>query len=125
MADAKRELWTKLVADFELSGQTQHAFAGQREIDLSRLRYWIYKFRNESRPLAVGADSPSVKPPEQDGPEKAPRMLPVRVVASPAPKAREAAAGAMLLELALPSGAYLRFPPGTDLAYLRQLAAAL
>jgi hypothetical protein len=30
-----------------------------------------------------------------------------------------------LLELALPSGAQLRFPAGTDLAYLRALAAAL
>jgi hypothetical protein len=30
-----------------------------------------------------------------------------------------------LLELALPSGARIRFPAGTDLAYLRALAAAL
>jgi hypothetical protein len=30
-----------------------------------------------------------------------------------------------LLELALPSGARLRFPPGTDLGYLRRLAGAL
>ena len=55
-------------------------------------------------------------------------MLPVRVVAS-APKARRAASGASagdaLLELALPSGARLRFPAGTDLKYLRALAAAL
>jgi hypothetical protein len=52
-------------------------------------------------------------------------MLPVRAVASAAPKAREAVADAGLLDLTLPSGAHLRFPPGTDLAYLRQLAAAL
>jgi hypothetical protein len=30
-----------------------------------------------------------------------------------------------LLDLALPSGARVRFPAGTDLAYLRALAAAL
>lgn len=30
-----------------------------------------------------------------------------------------------LLELALPSGTRLRFPAGTDLAYLRALASAL
>lgn len=30
-----------------------------------------------------------------------------------------------LLELALPSGVRVRFPAGTDLAYLRALAAAL
>jgi transposase len=35
------------------------------------------------------------------------------------------AAGDGLLELALPSGARIRFPAGTDLAYLRALAAAL
>ena len=39
------------------------------------------------------------------------------------PKAREGEAE--LLELALPSGARLRFPAGTDLRYLQQLAAAL
>ena len=54
--------------------------------------------------------------------------MPVHVVAS-APKARrrmaEASVGDGLLELALPSGARLRFPAGTDLAYLRALAAAL
>jgi hypothetical protein len=45
------------------------------------------------------------------------------------PKARRVAmaapAGERLLELALPSGARIRFPAGTDLAYLRALAAAL
>jgi hypothetical protein len=30
-----------------------------------------------------------------------------------------------LLEIALPSGVRVRFPPGTDLGYLRELAAAL
>jgi hypothetical protein len=57
-------------------------------------------------------------------PSEAVRMVPVRVVASAAPKAREGDA-ASLLELALPSGALLRFPAGTDLAYLSRLAAAL
>jgi hypothetical protein len=57
------------------------------------------------------------------------RLVPVRVVAS-APKARRVAgtavpAGDGLLELALPSGARIRFPAGTDLAYLRALATAL
>ncbi len=125
MDDGKRALWTKVVADFELSGQTQREFAEQRQIDLSRLRYWIYTLRNASRPLATEKEDPLVKPPEQRAPTEAARMLPVRVVGSPAPKAREAVADAGLLELALPSGACLRFPPGTDLGYLRQLAAAL
>jgi hypothetical protein len=56
------------------------------------------------------------------------RLVPVQVVAS-APKARSRAAapaaGDGLLELVLASGARLRFPAGTDLGYLRALAAAL
>ncbi len=52
MDDGKRALWTKLVADFELSGLSQRAFAEQKQIGLSNLRYWMYKLRNESRPLA-------------------------------------------------------------------------
>ena len=51
-------------------------------------------------------------------------MLPVRVLAS-APKARLGSSVDDFLELALPSGARLRFPAGTDLGYLRALAAAL
>ena len=127
MDDGKRALWTKLVADFELSGQSQREFAGQRQIELSNLRYWIYKLRKSSRPLVTeekNASAPAAEQAERRAPEKAARMLPVRVVASPAPKAREAVAAGSLLELALPSGACLRFPPGTDVGYLRHLAAA-
>jgi transposase len=122
MADGKRALWTKLVADYELSEQSQRAFAEERQIELSALRYWIYKLRNESRPLVTDGDDLLVKSPEQVAPSEPSRLLPVRVVAS-APKARRDGDG--LLELEFPSGARLRFPPGTDLAYLRQLAAAL
>jgi hypothetical protein len=54
--------------------------------------------------------------------------VPVRVVAS-ARNARQPTAargaGDGLLELALPSGVRVRFPTGTDLGYLRALAAAL
>jgi hypothetical protein len=51
--DAKKTLWTKIVSDFELSGQTQREFAEARQIELSRLRYWLYSLRNASRPLAT------------------------------------------------------------------------
>ncbi len=128
MDEGKRALWTKLVADFELSGLSQRAFAEQKQIGLSNLRYWMYKLRNESRPLTAqeqATPEPDREDAERGVPDRAPRMLPVRVVASAAPKARETAAGAALLELVLPSGVCLRFPPGTDLGYLRQLAAAL
>ncbi len=62
--------------------------------------------------------------PERPGTTEVSRLLPVRVVAS-APKARHETGGAALLELVLPSGARLRFPAGTDLGYLRELAASL
>jgi hypothetical protein len=54
--------------------------------------------------------------------------VPVEVQASaakPRTKTLVAAATESLPELALPSGARLRFPAGTDLTYLRALAAAL
>jgi len=41
------------------------------------------------------------------------------------PKARQPDGPAALLELTLPSGARVRFPAGTDPAYLRALASAL
>ena len=127
MEDGKRVLWTNVVADFELSGLSQREFAEQKKIELSNLRYWIYKLRNESRPLATEKEDP---PPASERSERraqarASRLVPVRVVASTAPKAREAMDGAGLLELTLPSGARLRFPAGTDLRYLHDLAAAL
>jgi len=50
--------------------------------------------------------------------------VPVHVVAS-APKARLVETSSSLLELVLPSGVAVRFPLGTDLAYLRALTAAL
>ena len=99
-----REIWVGIVAQYEKSGLTQEAFAEERGIPVGTLRNWIYRLRRE-------------------GDEGVP-LLPVRVVASPALKAREGD-GAELLELSLPSGARLRFPAGTDLGYLRQLAAAL
>lgn len=56
------------------------------------------------------------------------RLVPMRVVASAAKqRTRVLVAGEAesLMELALPSGARLRLPAGTDLNYLRALAAAL
>lgn len=121
MAGADRERWVKLVADFESSDLSQREFANERGVSFSILRYWIYQLRKEARPLA----------PEETGTtdqaEPAPKgrrltLKPVRVVASAAEPRRGEAA---LLELALPSGTRVRFPAGTDLAYLRALAAAL
>jgi hypothetical protein len=119
-----RERWTKLVADYEASELTQREFASERGVSFSNLRNWIYRLRQESRPLVT-------KPPASSGqgPTRAPRkersrLVPVRVVAS-APKARLLEAVPQLLELALPSGVMVRFPPGTEPSYLRALISAL
>jgi hypothetical protein len=100
----------------------------ERGISLSHLRYWIYRLRKESRPLVTEAAKSSDQVPTQVAAPEGSRLLPVRVVAS-APKARRAmdatVGGNALLELALPSGARLRFPAGTDPRYLGALAAAL
>jgi transposase len=127
MREDDRARWTKLVADFESADLSQREFAQERGLSLSNLRYWIYRLRKESRPLVTEAPERSDQVPDRAAAPEGSRLVPVRVVAS-APKARRVAAvsaGDALLELALPSGARIRFPAGTDLAYLRALAAAL
>ena len=128
MREDDRARWTKLVADFESADLSQREFAQERWLPLSNFRYWIYRLRKESRPLVAEAAERSGQAPDRTAVPEGSRLLPVRVVAS-APKARrvaaDAPAGDGLLELALPSGARIRFPAGTDLAYLRALAAAL
>ena len=126
--DQERERWKRLVADFEASDLTQREFASERGISFSNLRNWIYRLRKESRPLVEGPPSSPGQAPARALATRRSRLVPVRVVAS-APKARRAAAeppaGDGLLELVLQSGACVRFPAGTDLVYLRVLAAAL
>jgi transposase len=128
MAEQDRTRWTKLVADFESSDLTQREFATERGISLSHLRYWIYRLRKDSRPLVTEASRSSDQAPAQVVAPEGSRLLPVRVVASAA-KPRSTvvavAGGEEVLELALPSGVRVRFPAGTDLKYLRALAAAL
>ena len=121
MADQDRERWVKLVADFESSDLSQREFASERGISFSNLRYWLYRLRKEARPLT--AEQPNNQA-EQLPARRRLTLKPVRVVASAA-KPRTEGNEANVLELALPSGTRIRFPAGTDLAYLRALAAAL
>ena len=124
MADQDKARWTKLVADFEVADLSQREFAQARGVPLSNLRYWIYRLRKDSRPLVTEPASRSGQEPERAANTVVSRLLPVRVVGS-APKARHETGAAVVLELVLPSGARLRFPAGTDLGYLRELAASL
>ena len=127
MTDQDRARWTKLVADYEASELTQREFATERGISFSNLRNWIYRLRKESRPLVADDTKQPGQAPERAAAEEGSRLVPVRVVASAAkPRRQLIAAGTDdLHELALPSGARLRFPTGTDPKYLRALAAAL
>lgn len=93
-----RRDWAEVVEQFEQSGLTQRAFAERRGLPLSTLQSWIYRARRQ-RPASAA-------------------LLPVRIVeAEPA--------SAAPIELELPSGARLRFAPGTDPAYLARLLQAL
>jgi len=128
MADQDRERWTKLVADFETSELTQREFASERGLSFSNLRNWIYRLRKEARPLVTEAAKEPRQAPKQEPARKGSRLVPVRVVASaakPRTRALVVSEAERLLELALPSGACIRFPAGTDLDYLRSLASAL
>ncbi len=124
MTEQDRERWTKLVADFEASDLTQREFASERGISFSNLRNWIYRLRTEARPLVEVAPASSGQVPRREPSKRGSRLVPVRVVAS-APKARLVEPTSLLLELALPSGLAVRFPPGTDPSYLRALLTAL
>jgi hypothetical protein len=119
-----RERWTKLVADYEASDLTQREFASERGVSFSNLRNWIYRLRQESRPLVTKAPASSGQAPSRRPRKERSRLVPVRVVAS-APKARLLEAVPRMLELGLPSGVVVRFPPGTEPSYLRALISSL
>ncbi|HWV38438.1 MAG TPA: IS66 family insertion sequence element accessory protein TnpB [Vulgatibacter sp.] len=96
---------SRIIEEFERSGMTQQAFAERRGIAVSTLRSWIYR----ARPVEEAAPA-------------APRLVPVHVVASPAPSG--AGTGA-LLELAIGERIVVRFPAGTDPRYLAELVSAV
>ncbi|WP_084668358.1 IS66 family insertion sequence element accessory protein TnpA [Myxococcus stipitatus] len=106
------DAWRRLVLELEESGQTHKEFAAAKAVSVSTLQFWLYKLRREAR----RANAPPV-------------LLPVEIVDSAAPSARRGGAlpgGAPgLLEAALPSGVVVRFPEGTDVAYLRAVLAGL
>ena len=95
--------WVKLIEEFEKTGSSLDDFAAKLGVKPSTLQFWFYKLRKQ-------ASRPS-------------HFLPVDVVASAAPKARDGAAE--MMELALATGALLRFSVGTDVRYLAQVIAAL
>ena len=97
--------WKELISEFETSGLTQKEFAAQKEVSLSTMQYWLYKRSKSDSKFDV--NSPA-------------QFLPVEVVASAAPLARQG-----LIEVALRSGLTVRFEAGVDTRYLAELLAAL
>ena len=100
-----REFWVSTVAEFERSGLTQERFAGQRRVPVTTLRTWIYKLRRERRASVS--------------------LVPVRVVSSTAPTARDAVAGSGEIEIELKTGVRLRLSTSVDLDYVTALAQRL
>jgi transposase len=89
----------RLVRELERSGLSHREFAERRGVSLHTLRYWLYRMRAEDR-----------------GPD----LLPVSVIASPAPVARDGE-----VELVLAGGLVLRVAVGTEPAYVAALVRAL
>ena len=123
---AKKDFWIKMVADYELSGQTQREFSEKRGISIYQLRYWVYSLRSEARPLTTKAErEAAVITAKSKEALKRTHFLPVEVVASPALSARAATTVPAILEVAFPGGASLRFPVGTDTDYVKKLISAM
>jgi transcriptional regulator with XRE-family HTH domain len=93
------------VARFKRSGLSQREFAERAGVSVVTLRSWIARFRREDA--------------------EASPLLPVRVVASTAPKARSSEDTAGAVEIEVASGVRLRFAAGTDVAYVAALVATL
>jgi transposase len=102
---ATREVWLDRLARFPTSGLTPAQFCAIEAVSLPSFYSW-------KRRLAAQTLGP-VSQHDQEG-DCRPRLLPVRLQPS-----------GPTVELVLPTGAVLRLPPGSDLAWVRSLVAAL
>jgi hypothetical protein len=92
-----------LLAEVVRRREARHVEEGEELASVTTLRSWIYKLRRE-RKASVS-------------------LLPVRVIASTAPTAREAVDGDT--EIELKSGIRIRLSPNADLDYVAALAQRL
>ena len=100
-----REVWLDRLARFPASGLTPAQFCAIEAVSLPSFYAWKRRFAAE----ALVPQTLHHQPQEHE-----PRLLPVRLQ-QPAPA----------VQLLLPTGAVLRLPPGTDLAWVRSLVSAL
>jgi len=95
-----RRFWKRVAAVAERSELTHSEVAARHGVSVSALRSWIYRLRRERGSVGPGE----------------PRLLPVRIAASPAVREFvEVVVGEVLV----------RVPTGTDPAYVASLLAAL
>ncbi len=97
--------WLELVRRYEESGQSQTKFAAENGLTLCSLGYWVRESREKPRDQTA--------------------MLPVRVVASTAPLAREPGRNRAEIEAVLPDGLRLSFPRGSRPQMIASVIARL
>ena len=105
--EEKRRYWSRLVARFEESGQSQARFTSEAGVGVAAFRYWLYRLRSE-RPTSTTERRAR----EVDEV----RLVPVEVRRRPSGPAR--------LDLRV-AGVRVLVPVGTDPRYLAQVAVAL
>lgn len=98
-----RKFWMTAISEFERSGLSQEAFATQQGVSVGTLRGWIYRLRRE-RKASVS-------------------LVPVRVIASTAPAARQA--NEQGIEVDVAGRVRVRFTVGTDVEYVTELIKRL
>ena len=103
--NGKRRHWSRLVAQFERSGESQARFTATAGVGVAAFRYWLYKLRRESMTPAPKrlTESDDV------------RLIPVNV---------RAPAVARRVDVRV-CGVRLLVPVGVDATYIAQLAVAV
>ena len=104
MARRSRDEWIKLVEESRSSDMTQAAFCEERGISVGGLQYWMRKLRKEEGYEASPSGDAGI------------RLLPLQI-ADPAPE--------FGVEVLLPDGIQLRFPPTAKPAYVASVLSAL
>jgi hypothetical protein len=89
-----RTTWVELIREQKASGISDEEYAKRRGISVRRFRWWVWKLRREA--------------------ERAPMLLPVRVIASTALSARRTGGGVAEVEADFPDGVRIRFSDGTS-----------
>jgi hypothetical protein len=102
---AARQLWVERLARFSESGLRPAEFCAAEGVSLPSFYSWKRRLNAEACSPAAGQNADA---------RPGPRLLPVRLPTA-----------ATAVELVLPSGVFLRVPPGCDLAFVRSLVEAL